>query len=179
MLYYGFVSPGNHLNYEAILMPQDLPNRDQKVYLNSQKDELQLRWEINPFELLAFYRLVVATDHTSMKNFRYPTSLEIEFEAGAACFDEIEEQLQFKPTTLRNDLKLLEDMQNSGQRNKRLVLALLYRIDQKKIALKNQGFCFALTEDLLPCIPSFRFGQLSYFRQIKKLATKMTSMTFN
>ena len=150
-------------------MPE-IDDRSVRVIFNGNNDELEMKFMPRPNELMRFFRILVARDKYEMLAGSFPISRERELAAAKMCYDSINTHLANKGTSFEYDLELLELHRTNQKRlNRHAELALLYRIDQKIIALRNQNVCAGLMERVLPCFTESGLHKPFYFKRLRML----------
>ena len=185
-MHYGFAFRGNPFNQETLRPSQFEPQRNPsqealrkiKISMNDDQDFIGFGWTINPFQLLRRIRLTLAESEAELAFIDSPYDQHLETFRANFCVRLLRTHLMTKKTSLDRDFELLRALKTSGERNTNYYLALIYRIDQKKIILKNIDFCQRLADDI-PCIAGRAFKKrLRYYRLLSALSKLSTAMKF-
>ena len=160
---YGFFRPNNEFNLEEFIV--EFSDGKRKVW--GGRNRVFLFWKIRPFLLLKFFRVVAADSMKLLSRFKYPTSVQSEMRAAQKCSEFILRHLNSLPTQLAEDYVHLFQAQN------RKYMAILYRIERKKLLLRNARFCERLVETDFACMPPHMVRSLKNFRLLKQRAQEL------
>ena len=156
LLDYGFLRADNPLNRERVLV--NFSKR--KVRAWGDRNYAWLFWQIRPFGIMRLFRLVAASSTIDMRQWKWVRNWETEQRAAKTCSSFINNHLAQLPTTLAMDYPLLH---TSMGRKK---LALVYRIERKKLLLRTANFCTYVSDSILPCLSRHALHKPRYHSRI-------------
>ena len=160
---YGFVRLSNIYNYadisfDGILGDSALDEEKKKIL-----KDFFFHLRVKPLRNLRMFRILAARTERGLANYRNPRSVRQERRALRIGRELISKELSVAKTTIEEDWELYK--KNEGI-SSRLQLAILYRVEWKKLIEKNRDFNNLAMNQVLKCVTTRYVRSPKYFKKL-------------